>query len=120
ALGMRVLAVARDPARPRGHGGLFDAVHGSADLHAVLAASDAVVVTLPHLPGTERMIDERAFTAMKLGAAFVNIGRGQVIDEAALIRQLQSGHLGFAALDVAETEPLPQESPLWDMPNVLI
>jgi phosphoglycerate dehydrogenase-like enzyme len=72
------------------------------------------------LADTERMIDEHAFAAMKPGAAFVNIGRGQVIDEAALIRHLRSGHLGFAALDVAETEPLPEASPLWDMPNVLI
>ena len=51
---------------------------------------------------------------------FVNIARGQIVDEAALIAALRSGHVGFAALDVAEVEPLPADSPLWDMPNVLI
>ena len=57
---------------------------------------------------------------MKPGGVFVNIARGQVVDEAALIDSLRSGHLGFAALDVAAKEPLPPESPLWDMANVLI
>ncbi len=62
----------------------------------------------------------RRSAAMKPGAAFVNIARGQVIDEAALIENLRHGHLGFAALDVATSEPLQADNPLWDMPNVLI
>jgi phosphoglycerate dehydrogenase-like enzyme len=66
------------------------------------------------------MIDATAFAAMRKGSAFVNIARGQVVDEDALIANLQTGHIGFAALDVATVEPLPAESPLWDMPNVLI
>jgi len=117
---MRVVAVARDKAKDRAHNALFDAVYGAAELHQALRQADAVVVTLPHTLETERMVDAAAFAAMKKGAAFVNIGRGQVIDEAALVENLQSGHLGFAALDVAEVEPLPQGHPLWSMPNVLI
>jgi phosphoglycerate dehydrogenase-like enzyme len=66
------------------------------------------------------MIDAAAFAAMRPGAAFVNIGRGQILDEQALIATLRAGHLGFAALDVATVEPLDPASPLWDMPNVLI
>jgi phosphoglycerate dehydrogenase-like enzyme len=120
ALEMRVLAIARTPERARAHAALFDAVRPIEALHASLGEADAVVVTLPHTAQTEGLVDAAAFAAMRRGCAFVNIGRGQVIDEAALIAHLQSGHLGFAALDVATVEPLAPESPLWDMPNVLI
>jgi phosphoglycerate dehydrogenase-like enzyme len=120
AFDMRVVAVARDVLKERGHVQLFDAVYPTEALHRVLAASDAIVVAVPHTPATENMIDEAAFRAMKPGIAFVNIGRGQVVDEEALIGHLRSGHVGFACLDVTAVEPLPPESPLWDMPNVLI
>jgi phosphoglycerate dehydrogenase-like enzyme len=120
AFDMRVVAVARDVRKVRGHAQLFDAVHPTEDLHRVLAASDAFVVAVPHTPATENMIDDTAFRAMKPGLALVNIGRGQVIDEAALIGHLRSGHVGFACLDVTAVEPLPADSPLWDLPNVLI
>jgi phosphoglycerate dehydrogenase-like enzyme len=120
AFDMRVVAVARDVLKERGHAQLFDAVYPTEDLHRVLAASDAFVVAVPHTPATENMIDAAAFRAMKPGIAFVNIGRGQVIDEEALIGHLRSGHVGFACLDVTAVEPLPPESPLWDLPNVLI
>jgi phosphoglycerate dehydrogenase-like enzyme len=119
-LEMQVIAVARDPAKVRGHNDLFDEVLPSSSLHAALARADAVVVTVPHTPDTERMIDAAAIAAMRPGVAFVNIARGQVVDEPALIAALRSGHVGFAALDVAEVEPLPADSPLWDLPNVLI
>jgi phosphoglycerate dehydrogenase-like enzyme len=99
---------------------LFDAILGREDLHRALGLGDAVVVTVPHTAETERMIDAAAFAAMRPGAALVNIGRGQILDEQALIETLRAGHLGFAALDVATVEPLDPESPLWDMPNVLI
>jgi len=89
-------------------------------LHATLATADATVVTVPHTPETEGMIDRAAFAAMKPGSGFVNIARGAVVDEDALIEHLRDGHLGFAALDVAAVEPLAPDSPLWDMPNVLI
>ena len=120
AFGMRAVAVTRHPGKQRGGESPFDAVHGTEELHRVLQSADAVVVTPPHTPETEGMIDAAAFAAMKQGVAFVNIARGAVVDEAALIAALRSGHVGFAALDVAFVEPLPPESPLWDLPNVLI
>jgi phosphoglycerate dehydrogenase-like enzyme len=120
ALDMRIIAIARQPQKSRAHAALFDAIHPREDLHRVLASADAVVVAVPHTAETEKLIDAEAFGAMRPGCAFVNIGRGQVVDEAALIQSLARGHLGFAALDVAAVEPLPPESPLWDMPNVLI
>jgi len=120
ALDMRVVAVARDPSKSRDHGALFDEIVPRGELHRTLARADAVVVTVPHTPDTERMIDAAAFAAMRKGTAFVNIARGQVVDEDALIANLCNEHVGFAALDVATLEPLPAESPLWDMPNVLI
>ncbi len=120
ALDMRVIAVARDPAKSRTHDALFDDIVAPSALHDVLGQADAVVLTVPHTPQTERMIDAAAIAAMRPGIAFVNIARGQVVDEEALIRALRTGHVGFAALDVTLVEPLPPESPLWDMPNVLI
>jgi phosphoglycerate dehydrogenase-like enzyme len=120
AFGMTTVAVTRDPGKARAHDALFDEIRPRGELNAVLAAADAVVVTVPHTPETEGMIDRAAFAAMKPGIVFVNIARGQVIDEASLVDQLRSGRIGFAAVDVATTEPLPPESPLWDMPNVLI
>ena len=120
ALDMRVVAVARDPARARAHAALFDAVVPTAELHVALGMADVLVMTAPHTPETERMLDADAFAALRPGALFVNIGRGQTVDQEALVAALQSGHLAFAALDVTDPEPLPAESPLWAMPNVLI
>jgi phosphoglycerate dehydrogenase-like enzyme len=120
AFEMSVVAVGREPGKARAHDMLFDEIRPRRDLHAVLATADAVVVTVPHTPETEGMIDRAAFAAMQPGVAFVNIARGQVIDEAALLDYLRNGRVGFVALDVATMEPLPAESPLWDMPNVLI
>ena len=119
ALGMRLIAVARDTAKARPDG-LFDEVVPASQLHAALAKADAVVVTVPGLPSTLNMIDAAALSAMPAGCALVNIGRGTVVDEAALIEALRSGHVGFAALDVTAVEPLAEDSPLWDLPNVLI
>jgi phosphoglycerate dehydrogenase-like enzyme len=120
AFEMRVVAVARDPARRRAHDALFDEVLGRDELHRALGIADAVIVTVPHTAETEGMVDAAAFAAMKPGMVFVNIGRGQVVDEDALIAALADGRVGFAVLDVARIEPLPPESPLWDLPNVLI
>ena len=120
AFDMHVVAVARDPAKARDHAALFDEILPNTAFHAALARADAVLLTVPHTPQTERMMDAAAIAAMRPGAALVNIARGQIVDEAAMIAALQRGHIGFAALDVAEVEPLPAESPLWDMPNVLI
>ena len=120
ALDMQVVAVARDPGLKRAHGDLFDEVVGSDSLHAAMARADAFVITVPHTPLTHHMVDAAALAALPRGAALVNIGRGLVVDEPALIGALRSGQVGYAALDVTAVEPLPADSPLWDMPNVLI
>jgi D-2-hydroxyacid dehydrogenase (NADP+) len=98
----------------------FNQVFAIGDLHAALANADHVVVTLPNTPRSGGLFDAAAFAAMKPGAAIYNVGRGPVIDTAALIAALASGHLGGAGLDVTDPEPLPADSPLWDMENVLI
>ncbi len=120
ALDMHVIAVTRDPNRPREHGALFHEVVATADLHAAMARADAFVITTPLTPETDRLVDAAALAALPRGAAVVNIGRGGVMDEPALIAALRSGQVGYAALDVTAVEPLPADSPLWDMPNVLI
>jgi glyoxylate/hydroxypyruvate reductase len=90
------------------------------DLDDVLPGADFIVVCLPGTAETRHLLDERRLQLTKRGAVVVNIGRGTVIDEAAMVAALQSGHLAGAGLDVFEHEPLPPSSPLWDMPNVLI
>ena len=120
AFDMRVVAVARDPARNRPHAALFDAVMPASELHVALGMADAVVMTAPHTAETERMMDAAAFAAMRRGAMFVNIGRGPTVDHGALLAALQAGQVGFAALDVTDPEPLPPDNQLWTMPNVLI
>ncbi len=120
AFDMRTVAVARDPDRARPHTALFDAVMPPTDLHVALGMADIVVMTAPHTPDTEGMMDEAAFAACKPGAMFVNIGRGRTVDHAALVDALASGHLAFAALDVTDPEPLPPEHRLWSMRNALI
>ena len=98
----------------------FDAVHPVADLHVVLRQADFLIVTLPNTSDSRRLVDAEAFGALPKGAGFVSIGRGQVVDETALVAALQSGHLGGAVLDVFEVEPLPAESPLWSLDNVIL
>lgn len=90
------------------------------DLTSLLSRADFVVLSCPHTPETEKLIGERQLSVMRRGAFLINIARGAVVDEPALIRALQSGQLGGAALDVFAKEPLPPESPLWDLPNVLV
>lgn len=120
AFNMQVLAVVNRPAPERRAKLFANEVLGPQALHAALSRADYVVLATPHTPQTERMIDAHAIATMKRGVVLINIARGQVLDETALIAALRSGHVGAAALDVAEIEPLPASSPLWDMPNVLI
>jgi len=119
ALGMRVVASRRSwqPGMTAPH---VDTLYGPDDLPALLVESDAVVLCAPSTPETRRMIDADALAAMQSGAVFVNVGRGTMVDEAALIDALERGHLGAAVLDVTSEEPLPPDHPLWDAPNVFI
>lgn len=89
-------------------------------LHGALAEVDALVLACPLTAETRHLIGAAELAAMHPGALLVNVARGQVIDEAALVEALRTGHLGGAALDVFAEEPLPEGSPLWDLDNVLI
>jgi phosphoglycerate dehydrogenase-like enzyme len=118
--GMRILGVKRtvhdeDPAWNHA-----DALYGTDRLHEALAEADYVAVTLPGTPETHHLVDEEAIKSMQKGAYFVNVGRGAAVDEGALVEALREGHLSGAALDVFEVEPLPRESPLWELDNVII
>ena len=90
------------------------------ELHTVVAEADYVTVCVPLTPQTCGMIDKTFFSVMKPEAVLINIGRGPVVDESALVEALTSGSIKGAALDVFETEPLPEESPLWSLENVII
>jgi phosphoglycerate dehydrogenase-like enzyme len=99
--------------------GVDKVVHPN-QLVEVAGRVDAVISTLPGTDATAGLLGGDFFAALKPGATVVNVGRGTVIDETALIDALHTGQVGFAALDVFATEPLPAESPLWSLPNVLI
>ncbi len=89
-------------------------------LDQLLSQVDVVVVTLPLLDSTYHLIGKHELSIMKKGSYLINVGRGPVVDEAALITALQSEHLAGAGLDVAEVEPLPENNPLWKMDSVII
>jgi glyoxylate/hydroxypyruvate reductase A len=96
------------------------AVYGADGLRTLLKESDFVVLIVPHTAETVGLIGAAELACMRPGALLINIARGSVVDERALIEALRSGHLGGAALDVVTREPLNADSPLWDMTNVLI
>jgi len=118
AFGMRVVGVRRDPTEDDVPG--VDAMVGPESLDAFLPEADVVVLTVPLTKETEHMIDADALRRMKSTAFLINIGRGGTVDEASLIEALRTGEIAGAGLDVFETEPLPEDSPLWEMDNVLI
>src|SRR5207253_1335171 len=89
-------------------------------LHECLSLCDVVVLALPATAETGRLIDREAIAAMKPGAFLINVARGSVVEEPALAEALSDGRLGGACLDVFEQEPLPPESPLWALPNVIV
>ena len=120
AFGIGVTAVVRRPDPARASALHADRVLGSDRLAEAVRDADFVVVCAPHTDETESLIDAGIIDAMKEGVVFVNVGRGQVVAEDALIAALRDGRIGFAALDVTRQEPLPQDSPLWALPNVLI
>ena len=114
---MRVIGLRRNPAAGRGGA---DAVHAMGDLVSLLPEADFVALTCPLTRETENLIDAKAFARMKPSAYLVNVARGRVVDEAALIAALGAGHIAGAGLDVTAEEPLDASSPLWGMAQVLI
>ncbi len=113
---MRVTGMRRSSAPVPDIDKLFD----RAELHAMLREADFLVLAAPHTSETEGIIGEAELAVMKPTAVLINIGRGALVDEDALVRALQQKRLAGAALDVLREEPPPQDSPLWDMPNVII
>ena len=128
ALGARVLAVKRSGVPggtielPGLAGGTVPVRvgRGARGLAELLAESDYVALTAPHTPETAGLLDEEALGLLKRSAVLVNVSRGALVDQDALVRALAEGRLRGAALDVFATEPLPPGHPLWDLPNVLI
>ncbi|MFO7152586.1 MAG: D-2-hydroxyacid dehydrogenase [Bacillota bacterium] len=120
AFGMKVLGLNSSGRIPADCPGLYDEIYGINSLFELLSNSDFVVCALPLTPETHHLFKEEQFKAMKPSAYFINIARGAVVDERALERALAEGWIAGAALDVFEREPLPSESPLWEMPNVIV
>src|SRR5882724_2176895 len=117
AFGMRVIGTKRDP----GTGGAnADDVFSNERLGEILPLADFVALTCPLTPQTEGLINAQAFAAMKPSCYLINVARGKVVDELALLDALKTGRIAGAGLDCTVEEPLPAASPLWDIPNALI
>ena len=116
AMGMTVVGITSSPRKIAG----FDRVHAMSELPAVLPELDYLVLLTPYSPATHHMVDAKVFAAMKPTSYLVNVARGGVVDEAAMIEALRTKKLAGAALDVFEHEPLPPDHPLWDFKNVII
>jgi phosphoglycerate dehydrogenase-like enzyme len=116
-LGMRIWAVTRSG---RGDTSLAERIFPAAELEAALPLADYVIVAAPETPETFHLMGARQLAAMKPTAVLLNVARGTLVDEAALIECLEKRAIAGAALDVTEREPLPPESPLWTLPNVFI
>ena len=116
AFGMRVIGTRRNPVETQ----YVDEVFPPSGLNQVLSQSDFVVCSLPLTSETHHLLTSREFSAMKPSAFFINVGRGPVVREQDLVMALSKGIIRGAGLDVFETEPLPAESPLWEMVNVII
>jgi phosphoglycerate dehydrogenase-like enzyme len=115
--GMKVIAT--DARRTTPTAGVAE-LYPAQDLDSLLPRADFVVLTVPHTPGTEGMMNKERFARMKRGAFFINIGRGKTTQLDALVKALRAGQIAGAGLDVFEIEPMPADHPLWTMPNVLI
>ena len=118
AIGMKIIAVREHADRPKPEH--VDEVLPTSQLNKLLSRSDYVVLSPPVTPATRGMIGRAQLAAMKKDGYLINVGRGPLVDEAALIETLRSRQIAGAALDVFDQEPLPPESPLWDLENLLI
>ena len=116
ALGMRVIGIRMTPAASPA----ADDVRGLDRLHETLGEADFVALTLPLTPASRGLIDAAAIAAVKPGARLVNVSRGGIVDEVALLAALGDGRIAAAYMDVFATEPLPPDSPLWDRENVMV
>jgi phosphoglycerate dehydrogenase-like enzyme len=118
AFGMKVIAIRRRADR----GGVLGVTEmlAPSELDVLLARSDAVVIAAPLTVETENLIGAHELAQMKQGAVLINVGRARIIDHAALVNALRSGHLGGASLDVFPREPLPSNDALWTAPNVIL
>ena len=119
ALGMRVLGIRRNPEKST-LGEAVESVHRLDSLPDLLPQAEFLVLAAPHTAETQGIIGIKEFALLPKGAVLINISRGSLIDESALIASLTSGHLGGAYLDVFAKEPLPAANPLWSLPNVLV
>jgi D-2-hydroxyacid dehydrogenase (NADP+) len=117
AFDMKVIGVKRDPSKG---GEAADQTVAQSALLQVLPQADFVALTCPLNPSTENLIDEKAFAAMKSSACLINVARGRVVNEPALAQALKSGRIAGAAVDCVWEEPLPESSPLWDLPNLFV
>jgi phosphoglycerate dehydrogenase-like enzyme len=117
ALGLRVIGVRRSPQQP---GDPVDELHPPQKLAELLARADWLIITCPLTAETRGLIDAAMLARLPQGARIINVARGEIIDETALVAALRERHLGGAYLDVFDKEPLPAESPLWDLPDVLV
>jgi phosphoglycerate dehydrogenase-like enzyme len=115
---MRIIATRRNPGDGRDPD--CDEVYAHTDLGELLARSDYLFIAAPLTPETRHMLSAAEFAQMKPTAFVINVGRGEVIDQQALVRALESGQIAGAALDVTDPEPLPPGHALWSMPNVII
>jgi phosphoglycerate dehydrogenase-like enzyme len=118
ALGMRVIGVRENVDKPKPLG--VEAVLPMERLDELIEQSDYVALTVPVTPATTGLMNASRFARMKVDACLINIGRGPLVDEVALLNVLRGRKIGGAALDVFEQEPLPADSPLWDLENLLI
>ena len=116
-LGLKVIGVRRSPQRPEDP---VDEMHPPQKLAELLPRADWLIIASPLTTETRGLVNAGVLARLPKGARLINIGRGEIVDEAAMIDALRAGHLGGAYLDVFEKEPLPAESPLWDLPNVII
>lgn len=121
AFGATVLALKRTSMRrPDCVDELYVETDGPAGVETIISRADSLVLCLPNTHQTRGFLSAERIGRMKRGASVYNIGRGTAVNQEALIRALETGHIGHAGLDVSDPEPLPPESPLWSMPNVII